>query len=277
MDTKLLAALLACLLLGMRHGFDYDHLAAIADITAVQRNWRSGMRLGVTYATGHAFTVVALGVMVLMLHLGLPERLDHWTEKLIGLTLILLGLGVVVGLLRRRPHKHAHSHVGNTEHAHLHTHDPSAQGEPIHNHAHVESRISAAINLLLWLGWRVRSLFAPDLAAPKQFRWNYSGKSVFAIGVIHGVGAETPSQLALFFIAANLGGTANGLLGLAGFAVGLVAMNTLMTATLGGAFGASGKKLWIYKTIGWTGAVYSLGIGVIFLFGLTAFLPPLGN
>ncbi len=277
MDTKLLAALLACLLLGMRHGFDYDHLAAITDITAVQRNWRGGMRLGVTYAIGHAFTVVALGVMVLMLHLGLPERLDHWTEKLIGLTLILLGLGVAVGLLRRRPHKHAHAHAGNTVHTHLHAHELPAASEHTHHHTHVESRIAAAINLLLWFGWWVRRFFDPQLAAPRQFRWNYSGKSVFLIGVIHGIGAETPSQLALFFIAANLGGTANGLMGLVGFAFGLVAMNTLMTATLGGAFGASGKQPWLYKTIGWAGAVYSLGIGVVFLFGLTGILPPLGN
>ena len=43
-DWKLDAALGSCLLLGLRHGFDYDHLAAISDITAVQRSWRSGLR-----------------------------------------------------------------------------------------------------------------------------------------------------------------------------------------------------------------------------------------
>ena len=72
-DWKLDAALGSCLLLGLRHGFDYDHLAAISDITAVQRSWRSGLRLGMTYALGHAFTVAALGIAVLELHLGLPE------------------------------------------------------------------------------------------------------------------------------------------------------------------------------------------------------------
>jgi len=59
-DWKLDAALGSCLVLGLRHGFDYDHLAAISDITAVQHNWRSGLRLGMTYALGHAFTVAAL-------------------------------------------------------------------------------------------------------------------------------------------------------------------------------------------------------------------------
>jgi len=75
-DWKLDAALGSCLVLGLRHGFDYDHLAAISDITAVQHNWRSGLRLGMTYALGHAFTVAALGIAVLQLHLGLPRA---WT------------------------------------------------------------------------------------------------------------------------------------------------------------------------------------------------------
>ena len=43
-DLTLYAALGSCLVLGLRHGFDYDHLAAISDITAVQRNWLSGLR-----------------------------------------------------------------------------------------------------------------------------------------------------------------------------------------------------------------------------------------
>ena len=129
-DWKLDAALGSCLLLGLRHGFDYDHLAAISDITAVQRNWSSGLRLGMTYALGHAFTVAVLGIDVLQLHLGLPEGLDHWTERLIGLTLIVLGIGVVAGILRKDAHGHSHTRV--------------------------ESRLAIAINGVLWVGWRIR-------------------------------------------------------------------------------------------------------------------------
>jgi len=76
-DWKLDAALGSCLVLGLRHGFDYDHLAAISDITAHAAQLAQRLRLGMTYALGHAFTVAALGIAVLQLHLGLPEGLDH--------------------------------------------------------------------------------------------------------------------------------------------------------------------------------------------------------
>ena len=249
-DWKLDAALGSCLVLGLRHGFDYDHLAAISDITAVQRNWRSGLRLGMTYALGHAFTVAALGIAVLQMHMGLPEGLDHWTERLIGLTLIVLGIGVVAGILRKDAHGHRHSRI--------------------------ESRLAIAINGALWLAWMVRRRWNPLAPRPERFQWMYTGKSVFVIGMLHGVGAETPSQLALFFLTANLGGTSRGMLGLAAFAVGLVTMNALMTASMGGAFRATGHHTRFYHAIAWAGAAYSCIIGIIFLFGVSDRLPPLG-
>jgi len=249
-DWKLAAALGSCLLLGLKHGFDYDHLAAISDITAVQRDWKTGLRLGMTYALGHACMVAALGVMVLELHMGLPEGLDHWTERLIGLTLIVLGLGVAAGILRKDAHGHRHTRV--------------------------ESRLAIAINGVLWAAWQIRRTWNRQAPRPERFQWIYTGKSVFVIGVLHGIGAETPSQLALFFLTANLGGTSRGLLGLAAFAVGLVAMNALMTASLGGAFSAGGYHPRFYNLIAWTGAAYSFIIGLIFLFGISNQLPALG-
>ena len=49
MHWKLALAIGSCLLLGLRHGFDYDHLAAISDITAVQQSGKQGIRLGIIY------------------------------------------------------------------------------------------------------------------------------------------------------------------------------------------------------------------------------------
>jgi len=145
-----------------------------------------------------------------------------------------------------------------------------------HRHTRVESRLAIAINGVLWAAWRIRRIWNAQAPAPERFQWMYNGKSVFLIGVLHGIGAETPSQLGLFFLTANLGGTSRGLLGLAAFAVGLVAMNALMTASLGGAFNAGGQHPRFYHVIAWTGAAYSCIIGLIFLFGISSHLPALG-
>jgi high-affinity nickel permease len=248
MNWKLELALFSCAVLGLRHGFDYDHLAAISDITAVQRDWRQGMRLGVTYALGHALTVVVLGALVVMLHIPLPAKLDDWTERLIGATLIILGIGVVANLIR-----HSHSHGA------------------------MRSRWAILISGCQHVWWRVARIFNPRKPRPEPFSWNYGGKSVFAIGVLHGLGAETPSQLMLFLLAASLGGTARGFMGLIAFAAGLVVMNTLMTASLGGIFYAGLHRPAFYRWVAVAGAVYSFAVGVIFLLGSSGRLPALGG
>jgi high-affinity nickel-transport protein len=53
-------------------------------------------------------------------------------------------------------------------------------------------------------------------------------------------------------------------------------MNALMTASMGGAFSASGHHPRFYHVIAWTGAAYSCIIGCIFLFGISDKLPSLG-
>jgi hypothetical protein len=206
------------------------------------------MRLGVTYALGHALTVVVLGALVVMLHIPLPARLDNWTERLIGATLIVLGVGVVANLI-----KHSHSREA------------------------MRSRWAILISGCQYAWWRVTTIFKPHSPRPEPFSWNYNGGSVFAIGILHGLGAETPSQLMLFLLAASLGGTAQGFLGLLAFAVGLVAMNTLMTASLGGIFGIGLHRPVFYRWVAVGGAVYSFAIGVIFLLGSSDKLPSLGG
>jgi high-affinity nickel permease len=255
MDWKIALAIGSCALLGLRHGFDYDHLAAISDITAVQHSRRQGIRLGVIYALGHAFTVVAMGVLVIMLHISLPSRLDAWAERLIGLTLIVLGILVAANLVR---------------HAQSQTHS--------HSHHAMQSRWALLINAMRHAFWRMRKIFQPNTPEPRAFAWNYNGGSVFGIGVLHGLGAETPTQLMLFLLAASLGGTSRGFLGLLAFAVGLVVMNTIMTATLSGVFGAGMRRHpAFYRWIAIAGAVYSLAVGFIFLMGASDRLPPLNG
>ena len=176
MSTALELALVSCGLLGLRHGFDYDHLAAITDITSVQRTWREGMRLGLLYALGHAITVAILGAAAIFLHLGLPHRLDAVGERLVGATLIVLAVYVLIAFFRSRSHG-------------------------AHNHALPPSRIALLITGVEQTKWRIQRLINPEIPRPEPFRFRYDKGSVLLVGVIHGLGAETPSQLLLFLLA----------------------------------------------------------------------------
>jgi High-affinity nickel permease len=250
MSSALELALVSCALLGLRHGFDYDHLAAITDITSVQRTWREGMRLGLLYALGHAITVAVLGAAVIFLHLGLPHRLDAVGERLVGATLIVLAVYVLIAFFRSR-------------------------SDGAHHHTLPRSRIALLVTGAQQTKWRIQRLRNPELPRPEPFKFRYDKGSVLLVGTIHGLGAETPSQLLLFLLAANLGGTSRGFLGLLCFIAGLLVMNTIMTASASGIFASSTRRPRLQALITSLAAVYSFIVGTIFLLGVSDKLPAL--
>jgi high-affinity nickel permease len=243
MNAPLEITLISCAVLGFRHGFDYDHIAAISDITSVQQKPSSAMRLGLLYAAGHAAMIALLGSLVILFQLSLPHRLDSWAERLVGLTLIVLAIYVMGSLV---------------------------WGDP---HAIPPSRAALIIR-----GYRrLRSRFYPApqdaISAVKEEDLNYTGRLAFGVGVIHGLGAETPSQLALFLLAANLGGVAKGIGGMAMFLAGLLVMNTLMTASACGLFHGSAPHPKVMRFFVGLTAVYSFVVGCVFLLGSSGRLP----
>jgi high-affinity nickel-transport protein len=240
-------ALLTAAVLGFRHGFDYDHIAAISDITNVESDRKRAMHMGLLYVVGHAATVAALGSIVIFFQTSLPPVVDNWAERAVGLTLVVLGIYVLGSMFRN-----------------------GGKAAP-------KSRIMLLISAFRWLAWKVRRVFRGEAAArPAEMNWNYTKQSVFFVGVIHGMGAETPSQLLIFLLAANLGGQARGFLGLTMFLAGLLLMNTLMTASAVGIFAVSATRHKMMQAATALTATYSLVVGTIFLFGSAAILPPLG-
>jgi High-affinity nickel-transport protein len=244
MNAALNITLISCLVLGFRHGFDYDHIAAISDITSVQQKTSTAMRLGLLYALGHATMIALLGSMVILFQLSLPHRLDSWAERLVGLTLILLAVYVMSSLVWGNP-----------------------------------QNIPPSRAALIIRGYRkLRRIIWPRLADAMRDpcaddNLNYTGPIAFGVGVIHGLGAETPSQLALFLLAANLGGIAKGAGGMGMFLAGLLVMNTLMTASACGLFhGAAPHPRMMRFFVGLT-ALYSFVVGWMFLLGSAGYLP----
>jgi high-affinity nickel-transport protein len=93
--------------------------------------------------------------------------------------------------------------------------------------------------------------------------------------MVHGVGAETPTQLVIFLTIAGAGGVIAGEILLATFLLGLLASNSLIT--LGSAFGfVRASKNWtLYLTVALLTATFSLVIGVLFVTGKGTVLPAL--
>ena len=93
--------------------------------------------------------------------------------------------------------------------------------------------------------------------------------------MLHGIGAETPTQVLVFLAAANAGGVMAGMVVLLAFLVGLALANSAIT--VGAAFGfLSGKRRsWVYTTLAGATAVVSLLVGIALVAGQDAFLPAL--
>jgi cytochrome c biogenesis protein CcdA len=86
--------------LGFRHGIDYDHIAAITDITSSQDERRRSLLFGTLYALGHAVVVFTIGVLAIVAGENLPEGVDEIMTRIVGVTLLILGVYVVYSLIR---------------------------------------------------------------------------------------------------------------------------------------------------------------------------------
>ena len=95
-----LGLLIAAFWFGFRHGIDWDHIAAITDITSSQEDRREAMLFGTLYALGHALVVFVIGTFAILLGEQLPDSIDTIMERLVGFTLVILGVFVFVSLIR---------------------------------------------------------------------------------------------------------------------------------------------------------------------------------
>src|SRR5439155_27133263 len=79
-------------LFGFRHGIDWDHIAAITDITSSQDSRRDSMLFGTLYALGHALVVFLIGTAAIILGDRLPPGIDSVMERIGGVPLVLQGV-----------------------------------------------------------------------------------------------------------------------------------------------------------------------------------------
>lgn len=111
-------------LVGFRHAFEPDHLAAVTTLATRHRGLAHAARLGVAWGVGHTASVALVSLALIVLGIHVPESFYRTAELGVALLLIALGVSSLVAEARRHrrelgePHAHAHD-------AHLpHSHDP---------------------------------------------------------------------------------------------------------------------------------------------------------
>jgi high-affinity nickel-transport protein len=267
--------LVTALGLGLRHGIDWDHIAAITDIAGTQDDRRRALWFGTLYALGHGAVVFVLGAVAILAGGLIPEGLDRAMGRIVGATLILLGVYVFVSLLRhgrdfrlrsrwmlifsgvRKGARWVREHVG----ARVHN-----GGEATEQH-----EVPTAS---WWHHGHHGRRGHHHHAEPEPDEHDGIGRgTAFGVGMIHGVGAETPTQVLLFIAAGQVVQGWAGVLVLIAFILGLLVSNSIIT--LGAAFGflSAQKNFTLYATVAVIVGAFSLVIGVLFLFGQESVLP----
>ncbi|MEO8625782.1 MAG: hypothetical protein ABI452_03700 [Candidatus Limnocylindrales bacterium] len=302
-DGGTIALLVTALVLGLRHGIDWDHLAAITDITSTtsaaeaaeveheeahehapshthEHGGSAEMRthaavpethaphpphtpvkhrtflalerrpviLGTLYALGHAFVVVVIGAAALLIGAQLPDWVDPLMARVVGLTLLLLGIWVFVSLYNYVRH-----------------------GEAFR----LRSRWMLVFDGVRY-GWRRFQgwLHGHQHVEPLEMS-SYGPRTAFGVGMIHGIGAETATQVLFIAAIGGAGSIGLGIPMMLAFVVGLVLSNTLIVVISASGFLASQSRRQIYVIVGAIAGVFSLVIGAAFLFGIEDLLPNL--
>ena len=113
--------LAVAVLLGLRHATDPDHLAVVTTLVASERKHatcRAG-ELGLAWGLGHAATLFAFGLPVVLFNAALPQRAQQAAETAIGLVIIYLAVRLLVRWRRgeQRFHAHPDAHGARTRRA----------------------------------------------------------------------------------------------------------------------------------------------------------------
>lgn len=228
----MLFALIAGLTAGLVHVLSGpDHLVAIAPLAADddQPQWQAGLRWGL----GHTAGVLAVGALLLAFRELLPiERLSAYSERLVGVALIGVGVWGAYRAARLSVHRHDEGAV----------------------HAHITSETGQVTRALE----RARQRRYPHVHGHAQTR------ASFAMGMLHGLAGSSHLFGVLPALALPTRGAASLYLG--GFGIGAVAAMTAFAAIVGVvARGAGRRSQHAYRGMLYTCSASALIVGGVWL------------
>ncbi|HET6232470.1 MAG TPA: sulfite exporter TauE/SafE family protein [Longimicrobiaceae bacterium] len=123
----ILVSLLTALLAGFMHALEPDHMAAVTTFVSRRPGPREAAGFGIRWGLGHSGAILAVGMVLVALHVRLPAGVTQWLEFGVGMLLLGLGLWLLWTVLHERAHALAgdargHTHVGEHAHPHGHSH-----------------------------------------------------------------------------------------------------------------------------------------------------------
>lgn len=237
------------------HGLVHDSLAHQHPEQPLTRHRflgeeRRAILLGTLYALGHASVVAALGLAALVFGAVLPEWVDPIMERVVGVTLLILGIWVFYSLYQYARH-------GS------------------------EFRLRSRWMLVFaWLRfawrWLAARLHGHTHVEPVEMS-SYGVRTAFGVGMIHGIGAETGTQVVFIAAIGTAAGAGLGIPMMVAFIIGLLISNTAIVVITATGFVASQLRQQIYVAIGVVAGTFSVAVGTIFLLQAERILPDLSR
>ncbi|HEY9775289.1 MAG TPA: hypothetical protein V6C81_16100 [Planktothrix sp.] len=238
--------LLTALTLGLRHGVDWDHIAALVDISAANTDESKRchqMSLCFCYALGHGFIVFVLGVAAIIFAAILPSWIDGVMERIVGFTLLLLSVYLFASVYQVFKQK---------------------------KEIVMQSRLMMLISYLKRNAekvWRHHGKHARDEEKP------IAAGGAFTIGVLHGLGAETATQVLVITAAGRASSQILSIEMLMLFVVGLLISNSIIAWIATRGFDSVFNRRPVFVVAGSTAGIFSLCLGLTFALGLSRNLP----
>jgi high-affinity nickel-transport protein len=299
------------LALGIRHGVDWDHIAAITDITSTTaangeetervraepahthaaephplvlsavalsaagsgspslspawssdapsrepkfaafiRDHRQAITLGTLYALGHGTMVVVLGLIAILFSGILPTWVDGVMERVVGITLVLLGVYLLYALYRFW----------------------RGQGE-----FRLRSRWMLVFGGVRTMLRKLRGHAHPHPHSAGHVHGadQYGAGTSYSIGLLHGIGAETGTQVLIIGTAVGAASKGMAVGTLLVFVLGLLISNSVVIGLTTAGFVSARKRQGIYVGAGAVAAVFSLFLGFLYLSQSGGILPEL--
>ena len=192
-----LGGLLLGLLIGLRHAFEPDHLAAVSTLVVETRDPRRGLMLGALWGIGHTAALLAIGGALVITGAVLPDRLASAFELVVAAMLIGLGVRGIVRALRlaNAGPVHAHAH-GDRVHHHA--------GPPEHIHARgrtlaLQPLIVGVVHGMAGSGAMTAMVFAelPTTATRFAYIALFGAGSIVGMAVVSWIASASLDQLAI--------------------------------------------------------------------------------